>query len=76
MKALHVLVLLLFFSSCQAKTLTVDAKGSGDALDLEGAISLATDGDSILIMPGNYSGAKVDRSLNITGRPGANIMGS
>ena len=76
MKALHVLVLLLFFSSCQAKTLTVDAKGSGDALDLEGAISLATDGDSILIMPGNYSGAKVDRSLNITGRPGANLMGS
>ena len=73
---MHVLVLLLFFSSCQAKTLTVDAKGSGDALDLEGAISLATDGDSILIMPGNYSGAKVDRTLNITGRPGANLMGS
>jgi parallel beta-helix repeat protein len=76
MKALHALILLLIFSSCQAKTLTVDGKGSGDALDLEGAISLAADGDSILIMPGNYSGAKVDRSLNITGRPGTNLKGS
>ena len=36
----------------------------------------ATDGDSILILPGNYSGAKVDRSLNISGRPGANLKGS
>ena len=76
MKALHVLILLLVLSSCQAKTLTVDGKGSGDALDLEGAISLAKDGDSILLLPGNYSGATVDKSLNISGQKGVNLKGS
>ncbi|HUM81654.1 MAG TPA: NosD domain-containing protein, partial [Methanothrix sp.] len=76
MKALHALILLLVLSSGQAKTLTVDGKGSGDALNLQDAILLAEDGDSILIMPGNYSGGKADRSLNITGRPGAILRGS
>ena len=75
MKALHALILLLVLSSGQAKTLTVDGKGSGDALNLQDAILLAEDGDSILIMPGNYSGGKADRSLNITGRPGAILRG-
>jgi len=37
---------------------------------------MAAEGDSILIMPGNYSGAKLDKSLNITGLKGANLEGS
>ena len=76
MKALHALILLLVLSSGQAKTLTVDGKGSGDALNLQDAILLAEDGDSIILLPGNYSGAKVDRSLNITGGAGVNLKGS
>ncbi|MDD1738417.1 MAG: right-handed parallel beta-helix repeat-containing protein [Methanothrix sp.] len=76
MKALHALILLLVLSSCQAKTLTVDEKGSGDALNLQDAVGMAAEGDSILIMPGNYSGAKLDKSLNITGLKGANLEGS
>src|SRR5512137_3076730 len=76
MKALHALILLLVLSSCQAKTLTVDEKGSGDALNLQDAVGMAAEGDSILIMPGNYSGAKLDKSLNITGLKGSNLEGS
>ena len=39
------------------------------------AISLAGNGDAIQILPGNYSGATVDKSLNIYGR-GAIVEGS
>lgn len=76
MKALQALILLLVLTPCQAKTLTVDASGSGDALNLQDAVHLAGDGDSILLLPGDYSGATVDKSLNISGQKGASLKGS
>ena len=67
MKPIVALVLLLLVSTVQAKTLIVDPGGSGNATNIPRAISLASSGDSIQIMPGNYSGAIVDHSLNISG---------
>ncbi len=67
MKLIVALILLLMVSSVQARTLIVDPRGSGDATNLPYAISLASSGDSIQILPGNYSDAIVDRSLNISG---------
>lgn len=71
-----ILIILLLVSSCQAKTLIVDSGGSGDVGTLSAAISIAYDGDSILIRPGNYPAATVDKRLNITGQPGAIVQGS
>ncbi len=71
-----VLLLLILMASCQARTLTLDASGSGDARTLSSAISLASPGDVILIQPGNYGGALVDRSVTISGTPQARLDGS
>lgn len=71
-----ILILLLLVSSCQAKTLIVDPGGSGDFGTLSAAISIARDGDSILIKPGSCLAATVNKRLNITGQPGAVVHGS
>jgi parallel beta-helix repeat protein len=70
------LLLLALVASCQANTLVVDPGKSGDAAALYAAIYQAKSGDTILIMPGNYAGAVVDRSLNITGSGQVIIDGS
>ncbi|MDD4163094.1 MAG: hypothetical protein PHW87_11515, partial [Methanothrix sp.] len=75
MKLFTAFFLLLLVASCQARTLIVDPGGSGDGKTLLAAISLAGNGDAIQILPGNYSGATVDKSLNIYGR-GAIVEGS
>ena len=67
MKLIIALILLLLVTSGQAKTLIIDPGGSGDAKTIPDAIFLASSGDSIQILPGNYGGALVDRSLNISG---------
>ena len=68
MKLIIALILLLLITSGQAKTLIVDPGGSGDAKTIHDAIFLASSGDSIQILPGNYGGALVDRSLSISGK--------
>ena len=68
MKQCIALFLLLFVASCQAKTLVVDPGELGDAKTLMAAIYQAGNGDTIQIQPGNYAGAVVDRSVNISGR--------
>jgi len=46
----------------------VDSGGTADFVDLPAAVSAASDGDSILVLPGNYSGFAIDgKSLSITG---------
>jgi parallel beta-helix repeat protein len=67
MKLSIALFLLLLITSCQAKTLLVDPGGSGDAKTLLAAIRLASSGDVIQILPGNYAGAILDKSLNLSG---------
>jgi len=69
------LILLLFISCCQAKTLIVDPGGSGDADTLMEAVLLADSGDSIQIKPGNYLATTVDKSLTIRGSPGTIVDG-
>ena len=76
MRYLIALLFLFLMASCQAKTLTLDASGSGDARTLSSAISLASPGDAIRIQPGNYGGALVDRSVTISGTPQARLDGS
>lgn len=68
MRLIFALILLLLVTSGQAKTLIVDPGGSGDAKTIPGGIFLASSGDSIQILPGNYSGAIVNRTLSISGK--------
>lgn len=70
------LLLLALVASCQAKTLVVDPDESGDTKTLYAAVYQADSGDTILIQPGNYAGAVVDKSLNITTRGPVIIDGS
>ncbi|MCX6673215.1 MAG: right-handed parallel beta-helix repeat-containing protein [Methanothrix sp.] len=76
MKLFIVLFLMLLVSCCQAKTLIVDPGESGDAKTLLAAIFLAGNGDTIQIQPGNYAGAIVDKSVNISGRGAVIVEGS
>ena len=76
MKLCAAFFLLLLVSCCQARTLIVDPGESGDAKTLLAAILLASNGDTIQIQPGNYAGAIVDKSVNISGRGVVIIEGS
>ena len=76
MKAAALLFLLLCITSCDARTITVDPSGRGDAVTLNSAILKAGPGDTIRIMPGNYPAPILDRSLEISGAGQAVIEGS
>jgi len=75
MKRLILLSLLMFTALSEARTLTVDPGGSGDSKTISGAISMASPGDEILLLPATYNGAIVDRKLSISGLDGAKIVG-
>ena len=70
------LLLLALVASCQAEILVVDPGESGDAQTLYAAVYQAKSGDTILIHPGNYAGAVVGKSLNITAMGQVIIDGS
>lgn len=76
MKPCIAFLLLALVASCHAKTLVVDQGESGDAKTLMSAIFQASNGDTIQILQGNYAGAIVDRSLNITARGQVILVGS
>jgi len=76
MKPCIAFFLLALVASCQAKTLIVDPGESGDAKTLMAAIYQAGNGDTIQIQPGDYAGAVVDRSVNITARGRVIVVGS
>jgi len=48
------LFLPLFLCVCSAKTLVVDLNGFGDFKDIQAALDAAADGDTVLVMPGEY----------------------
>ncbi|MBT5584412.1 MAG: hypothetical protein HOI89_00340 [Phycisphaerae bacterium] len=46
---------VLLTTTLPAGTITVDLGGGGDYLDIQSAVNVASDGDTILIMPGTYT---------------------
>jgi len=76
MKYLVAVALLLLLASCQARTLIVDPSGAGDAKTLISAVTMARAGDSILLKPGSYEGARIDRSLNISSSDQSQVEGT
>jgi parallel beta-helix repeat protein len=76
MKFCTAIFLLLLVSCSQAKTLIVDPGESGDAKTLLAAVLLADNRDAIQIRPGNYAGAILDKSVNISGIGFVTVEGS
>ncbi|MFB3765835.1 MAG: nitrous oxide reductase family maturation protein NosD [Methanotrichaceae archaeon] len=74
-KLLSIIALILLISLSGGKVLIVDSTGSGNSKTLSGAIDLASNGDSIRVMPGSYAGAVVSRSLSIYGVGQVKITG-
>jgi len=75
MRWLILFLLLALLASSEAKTWVVDATGSGDSKTLSGAVLLALAGDEIIVKPGDYIGATIDRPLSIRGQGDARIRG-
>ena len=67
------IIMMVLITLSQGKTLIVDYAGTGDSKTLSEAVSLATPGDEIIVKPGTYSGAIIDRSLSISGSGEAKI---
>src|SRR6516164_8315776 len=53
------------FSSARGNTIIVDVNGSGQFTDIPPAIAAAQDGDTLLVLPGAYSGFTLDKDLFI-----------
>jgi parallel beta-helix repeat protein len=73
--AAFILISILLIGSAQARVLTVEPGGHGDAKTISAAVHQASPGDTIQIQPGRYGGAVIDRSLKIHGREGVSIEG-
>jgi len=73
--AAFILISILLAGSVQARVLTVEPGGYGDAKSLSAALYMASTGDTIQIQSGRYSGAVIDRSVKIYGREGVSIEG-
>jgi pectin methylesterase-like acyl-CoA thioesterase len=48
-----------------SRTWYVDAAGGGDYRDIQSAIDAASDGDLILVAPGEYAGFVLDRKVAV-----------
>ena len=59
--------LVLMIASSDGRTLFVDPTGRVGSRTLADSIAMASPGDKIVVMPGSYYGATVDRSLSISG---------
>ena len=67
--------LVLITASTDGRTLFVDPTGRVGSKTLADSVAKASAGDEIVVMPGSYLGATVDRSLSISGSGGAVIKG-
>jgi len=76
MRWLILFLLLALLASSEGKIWVVDTTGSGDSKTLSGAVGLAKAGDEIIIKPGDYIGAAIDRPLSIRGEGNARIRGA
>jgi parallel beta-helix repeat protein len=75
MKWLILFLLLALLAPSEGKTWVVDATGRGDSTTLSGAVGLAEAGDEIIIKPGDYVGATIDRPLSIRGQGDVRVRG-
>jgi parallel beta-helix repeat protein len=75
MRWLILFMLLALLAPSEGKTWMVDATGSGDSKTISGAVVLAKAGDEIIIKPGDYIGASIDRPLSVRGVGDARIRG-
>jgi parallel beta-helix repeat protein len=75
MRWLILFLLLPLLASSEAKTWVVDATGSGDSKTLSGAVLVASAGDDIIVKPGDYLGATIDRQLSIRGQGDVRLRG-
>jgi predicted outer membrane repeat protein len=64
MKTINIVVpvMILCFAACftgsaSCTTITVDWAGSGDEFNIQGGMSAANPGDTVLVLPGTYTGA-------------------
>ena len=68
-----ILAIIVLITVSHGKTLIVDSEGTGNSTTISGAVYMAIPGDEILIKPGTYAGATIDRSLSISGSHEAKI---
>lgn len=61
------LALLILAGGAVADTLIVDLSGSGDYTTIQPALNAAVEGDTILVIPGTYTGAE-NRDLDFGGK--------
>jgi len=50
------LIVLTIAAACQARTITVNADGTGDYPTVQAAVDDANDGDEVVLLPGTYTG--------------------
>jgi len=66
-----VIILLAFPATTEAETITVEQAGGGDYTTIKDAIENSTDGNTILVGPGNYSvSAAINNSISLRSRLG------
>lgn len=75
-KWLLLAALILFMAVSDGKTLVVDPSSQGHPATLSRAVSMASPGDEIIMMPDRYSGAIIDRRLTIIGSGNVVINGN
>ncbi len=62
------IAILIAAGTASADVIVVDAAGGGDHLDIQPAVDAASDGDAILVKPGNYTSFTIDhKDLSVVG---------
>lgn len=81
--ALAAIITILVFSLVQPslpvsvaqKVWTVNANGPADYDTIQKAVNVASVGDTILVMPGNYNETEINKKVDIVGQPsGGNVF--
>ena len=66
-RVIFALLFVSFFLPCYARTITINADGTGDYPTIQAAIDDANDGDEIVLTPGTYTGTG-NRDIDYLGK--------